>query len=77
MNASAVFFIASASLCFLLAIFANHIFRWSNGLTRKFGLNKLADFRERLWPILGPIARIALVLTGIIISAATWKLINR
>ena len=77
MNVIVVFFIASATLCFLLAIFANDIFRWSNPLARRLGLNKLADFRERLWPILGPIARIALVLTGTIISAATWKLINR
>lgn len=77
MNVIVIFFIASAILCFLLAIFANDIFRWSNPLARKLGLNKLADFRERLWPILGPIARIALVLTGILISAVTWKLINR
>ena len=74
MNATALFFIASAILCFLLVAFANPIFQWSNRWARKLGLRKLADFRERLWPVLGPIARIALLLTGVLILILTWKL---
>ena len=77
MNSAIIFFVASACLCFLLAAFAGHIFRWSNRLTRKLGFNKLTEFREKLWPVLGPIARIVLVLTGIMILVLTWKLITK
>jgi len=77
MNAAVIFFIASAGLCFLLAVFANRIFRWSNRLTRKLGFDKLTEFRERLWPVLGPIARIALVLTGILILVLTWRMMTK
>jgi len=77
MNTTIIFLIASAILCFVLAIFANSIRHWSNRLTRKLGLNRFTDFRERLWPVLGPIARILLVLAGIGILVSVWKLINK
>jgi len=77
MNAGHVFFIASACLCLALAAFAGPLFRWSNQLTRKLGFHKLADLRERTWPVLGPIARIVLVLAAILILALTWQLASK
>jgi len=77
MNAGYVFFIASACLCLALAAFAGPLFRWGNQITRRLGFHKLADFRERVWPMLGPIARIVLVLTAILILVLTWQLANK
>jgi hypothetical protein len=71
-----VFFIGSAVLCLALAAFAEPLFRWSNRLAKRLGFHKLAEFRERMWPILGPIARIVLVLTAILILVITWQLAN-
>jgi len=74
MNATRVFFVASACLCIALAVFANPLFDWGNRLARRLGFNKLADFRERLRKPLLPIAQIVLVITAIIIIVATLKL---
>jgi len=76
MNPAYIFFIASAALCLALAIFAGPIFRWGQRLTRRLGYHKMADFRERLWPFLGPIARIVLVLAAALILALTWRMAN-
>ena len=72
-----VFFVASAALCFGLAVFADPVFRWGQRLTRRLGFDRLADFRERLWPVLGPIARIVLVLAGIVILVCLWRLASQ
>ena len=77
MSVTYVFFIGSAILCLVLAAFATPLFRWSNELTRRLGFHKLADFRERVWPVLGPIARIVLVLTAILILVLTLQLANK
>ena len=77
MNLTIIFFVSSALLCFVLAIFADKIHHWSNRFTREMGLIRLADFREKLWPILGPIARVLLVLTGIGILVSVWELMNK
>lgn len=74
MGSTYVFFIGSVVLCLALAIFATPLFRWSNKLTRRLGFHKLADFRERVWPVLGPIARIVLVLAAILILVLTFRL---
>ena len=67
MNVTDLFFIGSAALCLALAAFAEPLFRWGNRLARRLGFRKLADFREKVWPVLGPIARILLVLVAILI----------
>jgi len=74
MNPVYVYSVASAALCLALAIFAGPVFRWGQRLTRRLGYHKMADFRERLWPFLGPIARIVLVVTAALILALTWRM---
>jgi len=77
MNATYLFFIGSAVLCLALAAFAEPLFHWSNRLTRRLGFHKLADFREKMWPVLGPIARIVLVLAAILILLLTWRMAHK
>jgi len=77
MDGTLIFLVGSAVLCFGLAIFADAIRHWSNRLTRRLGLHRFTDFRERLWPVLGPIARILLVLAGIGILQTAWKLFHK
>jgi uncharacterized membrane protein YbaN (DUF454 family) len=74
MDITRMFFIASAFLCLALAVFANPLFDWTNMLTRKMGLNRLADFRERHRTPLLQIAQIVLVLTAILIFVIAWRL---
>ena len=77
MNAIYLFFIGSAVLCFVLAAFAEPLFHWGNRLTRRLGFHKLADFREKMWPVLGPIARSVLVLAAILILWLTWRMAHK
>ena len=74
MNTARIFFVASACLCVVLAVFAPALFDWGNQLTRRLGFERLADFRERLRKPLLPIARVALIIAAIIIVLSLLKL---
>jgi len=75
MNGTHIFFIASAVVCFALAVFGQPIFEWSNRLTRRLGFHRLADFRERLGETpLVLVARIVMFLAAILILFLMWKL---